>query len=68
MSINIGVIWKESWDECQIQPSKKLNRHETFRGSWNFTIVSSNHCMAVNNIQFDLGEMTPWLLGKEVIK
>lgn len=68
MSINIGVRWKEVWDECQIQLSKKLNRVQTFRGSWDFTIVSSNHWMAVNNIQFDLGEMTPSLLGKKVIK
>ncbi len=31
-----GVTWHEAWDESQIQPSMKLNRVETFRGSWSF--------------------------------
>lgn len=68
MNGNTGVRWKEAWDECQTQPSKKLNRVQTFRGSWDFTIASSNRCVAVNNIQFDLNEMTPWLVGKKVVK
>ena len=63
-----GVKWHEAWDECLVQPSKKLNRVETFRGSWNFSQTSSNSCNATNSIQFDLRGMPLWLAEPMVIK
>jgi len=63
-----GVTWREAWDESQVQPSKKLNRVETFRGSWSFTPTSSNSCQAVNSVQFDPKGMPLWLIKPMVIK
>ena len=57
-----GVRWHEAWDKSQIQPSKKLNRVETFRGSWSFTPTFGNACQAVNSVQFDPKGMPVWLV------
>ena len=62
------VKWHEAWDECVVQPSKKLNRVETFRGSWNFSQTSSNSRNATNSIQFDLRGMPLWLAEPMVTK
>lgn len=63
-----GVSWKEAWDECPVQPSRKLNRVDTFRGSWHFQPSSSNYNQAVNSVQFDLKGMPLWLAPPMVIK
>jgi len=63
-----GVSWHEAWDESQVQPTKKLNRVETFRGSWNFAPTSSNANRAVNSVQFDPKGMPLWLVKPMVIK
>ena len=63
-----GVTWREAWDESQIQSSKKLNRVETFRGSWNFTPTSNNSSQATNSVQFDPKGMPLWLVKPMVIK
>ncbi len=57
-----GVRWHEAWDKSQIQPSKKLDRVETFRGSWSFTPTFGNACQAVNSVQFDPKGMPVWLV------
>ncbi|TXN36109.1 hypothetical protein FVB32_16255 [Flagellimonas hymeniacidonis] len=57
------VKWKEAWDENSVPPlSKKLSRVQTFRGAWNFSPVSINHCKAVNIIQFNPKKMPNWLV------
>ena len=63
-----GVTWHEAWDESQVQPSKKLNRVETFRGSWSFTPTSGNFWHAANSVQFDPKGMPLWLVKPMVIK
>lgn len=63
-----GVRWNEAWDECSVLPSKKLNRVETFRGSWNFSSASTNSCKAANSIEFDLKGMPLWLAEPMVLK
>lgn len=63
-----GVRWNEAWDEASVQPSKKLNRVQTFRGSWQFATVSDNHCGAVNIVQFDPKNMPKWLVNPMVTK
>ncbi len=62
------VRWHEAWDECSVQPSKKLNRVETFRGSWYFSTVSKNQVKAVNIVQFDPKKMPKWLVRPMVTK
>lgn len=62
-----GVIWHEAWDESQVQPSKKLSRVETFRGSWRFAHASDNSCQASNSVQFDPKGMPLWLVKPMVI-
>ncbi|MEQ8711945.1 MAG: hypothetical protein RIC80_02955 [Cyclobacteriaceae bacterium] len=57
-----GVRWQEAWDESSIQPSKKLNRVETFRGSLHCTPTSNNSCHAVKSVQFDPKKMPLWLI------
>ena len=47
------VKWNESWSEYPIEESKKLNRVEIFRGSWQFEKVSEDHLNAINIVQFD---------------
>lgn len=63
-----GARWREAWDECPVQPSKKLNRIETFRGSWHFLPISSNHNKAVNSVQFELRGMPLWFAELMVLK
>jgi hypothetical protein len=63
-----GVRWHEAWDESQVQLSKKLNRVETFRGSWSFAPTSGNACQAANSVQFDPKGMPLWLVKPMVIK
>lgn len=57
-----GVTWAEAWDESEIEPSKKLSRVETFRGSWSFASTSDNSCQATNSVQFDPKKMPMWLV------
>jgi len=63
-----GVRWKEAWNECDVQPSKKLNRIETFRGSWKFSPTSNNSCQAATSVQFDPKKMPLWLVEPMVFK
>ncbi len=63
-----GVTWHEAWDESQIQPSKKLHRVDTFRGSWSFTPTFGNACQATNSVQFDAKKMPRWLFEPMVTK
>ena len=63
-----GVKWNEAWDECDVQPSKKLKRVETFRGSWNFSPTFNNSCQAVTSVQFDPKKMPLWLVEPMVSK
>ena len=63
-----GVRWHEAWKDCQVKPSKKLNRVETFRGSWNFYPSAKNSCHAVNSVQFDPKKMPLWLVEPMVFK
>jgi len=63
-----GVRWNEAWDEYPVQPSKKLSRVETFRGSWYFSPTSNNSCKAVNSVQFNLRGMPLWLAEPMVLK
>ena len=62
-----AVIWKESWEEYPIEVSKKLNRVETFRGSWQFEKASENHSHAINIVQFDPKGMPRWLFQPMVL-
>ena len=57
-----SVRWNEAWNESPVQPSKKLNRVKTFRGSWSFFPASGNACKAANVVQFDPGKMPLWLV------
>ncbi|MFK7971252.1 MAG: hypothetical protein AB8F95_12835 [Bacteroidia bacterium] len=59
---HIGVRWHEAWDVCPIQPSKKLNRVQTFRGAWYFSSISPTKCKALNSVQFDPKKMPMWLV------
>lgn len=63
-----GVRWKEAWDECEVQPSKKLNRIETFRGSWKFSPTSNTSCQAATSVQFNPKKMPLWLVEPMVNK
>ncbi len=63
-----GVKWHEAWGEQLIEPSKKLNRVETFRGSWNFSPTLLGSTKAVNTVQFDPQKMPRWLVEPMVIK
>ena len=63
-----GVRWHEAWKECPIQPSKKLNRVETFRGSWNFSPATKGSCLVVNTVQFNPKKMPLWLVEPMVVK
>ncbi|MFY0602158.1 MAG: hypothetical protein JXR03_20955 [Cyclobacteriaceae bacterium] len=63
-----GVTWHEAWDESQAQISKKLNRVETFRGSWVFALTSDNSWQGANSVQFDPKGMPMWLVKPMVMK
>lgn len=56
-----GVRWREAWEDSPNSSSKKLKRIETFRGGWNFDLISNNQTKAVNNVQFDPKKMPRWL-------
>lgn len=62
-----AVVWHEAWDESIIQPTKKLHRVETFRGSWEFFTVSENKTKAINTVQFDPKKMPKWLVKPMVV-
>lgn len=63
------VKWREAWDGNTVPPpSKKLSRVETFRGSWHFSSVSSNHSKAISIVQFDPKKMPNWLVSPMVTK
>ena len=62
------VKWKESWDKGSIGTSKKLNRVETFRGSWEFAVISENRVNATNIVQFDPKGMPKVLVQPMVTK
>ncbi|MFT6502753.1 MAG: hypothetical protein ACJASQ_002884 [Crocinitomicaceae bacterium] len=63
-----GVRWNEAWDSNSTSPSKKLNRVETFRGQWNFSLVDADACDAVNSVSFDPKKMPLWLIEPMVFK
>lgn len=65
---SIGVRWHEAWEECTAQPTKKLSRVQSFRGTWNFSPTSDNACKAVNSVQFDPQKMPMWLVEPMVVK
>jgi hypothetical protein len=65
---SMEVRWNEAWDESSIRPSKKLNRVQSFRGSWHFSAVSDNQSKAVNIVQFDPRKMPKWLVNPMVTK
>lgn len=65
---SFGVKWNEAWEESQIQPSKKLNRVDTFRGSWRFSPTKDNASKALNSVQFDPKGMPLWLINPMVYK
>ena len=63
-----GVKWNEAWEESQIQPSKKLNRVEIFRGSWRFSPTKDNASKAINSVQFNPKGMPLWLINPMVYR
>lgn len=63
-----GVRWHEAWDQCFIPPSRKLNRVETFRGSWSFSPIPNSSTKAVTTVQFDPKKMPRSLVEPMVIK
>lgn len=63
-----SVKWHEAWDERFIEPSKKLNRVETFRGSWTFSPTTTGSTLAVTTVQFDPKNMPRFLVEPMVIK
>lgn len=63
-----AVEWTEAWEDSQIQPSKKLKRVETFRGSWIFAPITQNSSQALNSVQFDPKGMPQWLVTPMVSK
>ncbi len=65
---SIGVKWHEAWEDCPIQTTNKLNRIETFRGSWDFTPIAKNSCQGVKSVRFDPKKMPRWLFEPMVFK
>ncbi|KGL61716.1 hypothetical protein [Polaribacter sp. Hel1_85] len=65
---NFDVEWNEEWEESQIKPSKKLNRVETFRGAWSFSLITNNSSKAINSVQFDPKGMPLWLINPMVYR
>lgn len=62
------IKWHEAWHDSLIQSSKKLNRVETFRGSWQFLKESNNNSGAINIVQFDPKGMPKFLVQPMVTK
>lgn len=65
---NTGVKWHEAWDEFPVVPSRKLNRVETFRGSWRFTSTDDKLYKASNTVQFVLKGQPIWFAQPMVNK
>lgn len=65
---NKGVRWHEAWDDSSVSSSKKLNRVQTFRGHWNFSLTANNSCEATNSVSFDPKKMPLWLVEPMVFK
>lgn len=65
---SIGVRWKEAWNDYPVQPTKKLSRVQSFRGSWHFLPISNNLSKAVNTVQFDPKKMPSWIFEPMVFK
>lgn len=65
---NTGVRWHEAWDANSISTSEKLNRVQTFRGHWNFSLIANNSCEATNSVSFDPEKMPLWLVEPMVFK
>mgnify|MGYP001952247740 CR=1 FL=1 len=63
-----GVKWREAWEESMVEPSKKLSRVESFRGSWVFTAMAGNKSQATNSLSFDPKGMPRWLYEPMVMK
>ncbi len=63
-----GVRWHEAWEDCPVQPSKKLNRVQTFRGSLICSPTDDNSAQAVKSVQFDPLKMPMWLVEPMVNK
>jgi hypothetical protein len=63
-----GVSWKEAWDDCPVQPSKKLSRVQSFRGSLHILPVSNDTSKVVKSVQFDPKKMPLWLVEPMVYK
>ncbi|MFK7772484.1 MAG: hypothetical protein AB8F94_10100 [Saprospiraceae bacterium] len=63
------IKWIEAWEEDSVPPpSKKLSRVQTFRGFWQFSPISIDHCKAVNSVQFNPKKMPRWLVSPMVTK
>lgn len=65
---NTGVRWHEAWDDNSVSCSKKLNRVQTFRGHWNFSLTANDSCEATNSVSFDPKKMPLWLVEPMVFK
>jgi len=63
-----SVEWTEAWEDSRIEPSRKLKRVETFRGSWIFAPITQNSSQALNSVQFDPKGMPLWLVTPMVSK
>lgn len=56
------IAWHEAWDTSSVKPTKKFNRVETFRGSWQFIKDSKKKSIAINIVQFDAKGMPKFLV------
>lgn len=65
---NARVNWREAWEDFPVEPSKKLNRIDTFRGSWTFTSTESDLYKASNTVQFNLKGAPIWFAQPMVNK
>ncbi len=65
---NAKVHWHEAWADFPVEPSKKLNRIDTFRGSWTFTSTESDLYKASNWVQFNLKGAPIWFAQPMVNK
>lgn len=65
---NARVEWHEAWADFPVKPSKKLNRIDTFRGSWTFTSTESDLYKASNTVQFNLKGAPIWFAQPMVNK
>lgn len=63
-----NIIWKEAWEDCSKQPSKKLKRIESFRGSWHFLQINYSISLGVKSVRFDPKGMPRLLVEPMVFK